>query len=121
MFDTMVGLGFGFGLFMLLVFALLILKRHPFDSKIWLYLLVIAAVVAVALLELGWATAEIGRQPWIVYDVLTVSGAANTSPSVVPIAILFIVIYMAILPFTVLVIKRLMRDRPFNLQEVKSE
>ncbi len=121
MFDAMVGLGFGFGLFMLLIFALLVLKKHPFSSRIWLYLLIIASVVGVGLLELGWATAEIGRQPWIVYNVLTVAKAANTSPSVVPIAILFIIIYVAILPFTVFVIKHLMKDRPLNFDEAEGK
>ncbi len=118
MFDTMVGLGFGFGLFMLVVFLMLILKMHPFDRKWILMLLIIAAVVGVFLLELGWATAEIGRQPWIVYNVLLVSQAANTSPSIIPLAIFFVAFYLVVLPFTVLVIKRLLRDRPVSKEPV---
>jgi len=78
----------------------------------------IAAVLAVFLLELGWATAEIGRQPWIVYNVLLVSQAANTSPSIIPLAIFFAVFYMVIIPFTVFVIKKLLKDRPISSERV---
>ncbi len=118
MFDTMVGLGFGFGFVMLIIFFMLVLKMHPFDRKWVLVLLIAAAVVAVLLLELGWATAEIGRQPWIVYNVLLVSQAANTSPIIIPLAIFFVVFYALVLPFTVLVIKRLLRDRPVANEQV---
>ena len=118
MFDTIVGLGFGFGLFVLIIFLMLILKMHPFDRKWVLILLIIAAIVGVFLLELGWATAEIGRQPWIVYNVLSVSQAANTSPSIIPLAIFFVVFYLLVLPFTVLVIRRLLRDRPVSKETV---
>jgi cytochrome d ubiquinol oxidase subunit I len=118
MFDTIVGLGFGFGLFVLIIFLMLILKMHPFDRKWVLVLLIIAAIAGVFLLELGWATAEIGRQPWIVYNVLLVSQAANTSPSIMPLAIFFVVFYLLVLPFTVLVIRRLLRDRPVSKEAV---
>jgi Cytochrome bd-type quinol oxidase, subunit 1 len=83
-----------------------------------LKLLVVVGVVAVFLLELGWATAEIGRQPWIVYNVLRVSQAANTSPSIIPLAVFFVAFYLLVLPFTVLVIKRLLKDRPVSKEQV---
>lgn len=118
MFDTMVGLGFGFGLVMLVIFIMLILKMHPFDRKWLLILLMVAAVVAVFLLELGWATAEIGRQPWIVYNVMLVSQAANTSPSIIPLAIFFVAFYIVVIPFTVFVIKKLLKDRPISSEQV---
>jgi len=118
MFDTIVGLGFGFGLVMLAIFIMLILKMHPFDRKWLLILLMVAAVVAVFLLELGWATAEIGRQPWIVYNVLLVSQAANTSPSIIPLAIFFVAFYIVVIPFTVFVIKKLLKDRPISSEQV---
>jgi len=118
MFDTIVGLGFGFGLVMLVIFIMLILKMHPFDKKWLLILLMVAAVVAVFLLELGWATAEIGRQPWIVYNVMLVSQAANTSPSIIPLAIFFVAFYIVVIPFTVFVIKKLLKDRPISSEQV---
>ena len=118
MFDTIVGLGFGFGLLMLLIFIALILKMHPFDRKWLLYILILAGIVAVFLLELGWATAEIGRQPWIVYNVMLVSQAANTSPGIIPIAMFFVAFYIVVIPFSVLIIKRLLRDRPITQEKV---
>ncbi len=118
MFDTMVGLGFGFGFLMIAIFLMLVFKRHPFEKRWMLKLLVVVGVVAVFLLELGWATAEIGRQPWIVYNVLRVSQAANTSPSIIPLAVFFVAFYLLVLPFTVLVIKRLLKDRPVSKEQV---
>ncbi len=118
MFDAIVGLGFGFGIVMLAIFAMLILKMHPFERRWLLWLLILAGIVAVFLLELGWATAELGRQPWIVYNVMTVTQAANTSPSIIPLAIFFVVFYILVLPFTVLVIKRLLKDRPITKELV---
>ncbi len=112
LFDTMVFLGFGFGLFLLIILILILLKRHPFDNRIVLKLLILAGIVAVILLEMGWVAAEVGRQPWIVYNVMLVSQAANTSQSVIPIAIAIIFVYAIILPVTLLVIRRLLRDRP---------
>ena len=97
---------------------MLVLKMHPFDKKWMLILLMIAAVVGIFLLELGWATAEIGRQPWIVYNVLLVSQAANTSPSIIPLAIFFVAFYLVVLPFTVLIIKKLLKDRPVSKEPV---
>ena len=61
---------------------------------------------------MGWVAAEVGRQPWIIYNVMLVSQAANTSQSVIPIAIAIIFVYAIILPVTLLVIRRLLRDRP---------
>lgn len=114
MFDIMVFLGVGFGIFILAILFLTILKDKPFEMRWILWLTVIAGVFAVALLELGWATAEIARQPWIIYNVMLVSQAANYSPSVVPIAILFIVIYALILPLTLIILGRLFRNRPLS-------
>lgn len=113
-FDLMVFLGFGFAGFILLVLLLAALKKRPFERRFILWLTVVAGVFAIILLELGWATAEIARQPWIIYNVMLVSQAANYSPSVIPIAILFIIIYAVIIPVTLLILRLLFRSRPLS-------
>ncbi len=112
MFDAMVFLGFGFGLFIIGVFLMEVFRLKPFERRWVLRLFVVAGVFAVALLELGWAAAEIARQPWIIYNVMLVSQAANYSSSVVPFAILFVIVYILILPFTMFVLLRVFKDRP---------
>ncbi len=119
MFDAMVTLGFAFAGFIVLVMLLLLARERPFERRPVLWLTMVAGVLAVLLLELGWATAEVARQPWIIYNVMLVSQAANDSPSVIPIAIAFIIIYAAIIPATLLVLKRLFRGRPLSGDLVK--
>ncbi|HUC38786.1 MAG TPA: cytochrome ubiquinol oxidase subunit I [Candidatus Acidoferrum sp.] len=114
LFDLMVFFGVGFGIFVFAVLFLSILKERPFERHWILWLTVVASIFAVLLLELGWAMAEIARQPWIIYNVMLVSQAANYSPSVIPFAVLFVVIYALILPFTLFVLRRLFRDRPLS-------
>ncbi len=97
-FDTMVVGGMALGAFFFLYFVALLLKRRPYESKFFLYLQIPAAVVAVLVYLLGWATDEIGRQPWIVYNVMKVDQAANLSTSLFVPGILIILFYVLILP-----------------------
>ena len=46
----------------------------------WLKLAVVAIPMPIAAIELGWATAEVGRQPWIVQGLMLTSH--GTSPGV---------------------------------------
>ena len=51
-------------------------------------------------MELGWVTDEVGRQPWIVYNVITSQQAANYSSSFLIPGILIIAFYLILLPLT---------------------
>lgn len=113
-FDIMVFLAFGFAGFILLILLMALFKQRPFERAWILRLVIIAGVFAVILLELGWMTAEVGRQPWIIYNVMLVSQAANTSPSIIPIAIAFVAVYVFILPLTIFILKRVFRNKPVD-------
>jgi len=97
-FDTMVIGGMALGAFFLLYLVALLLKKRPYESKFFLYLQIPAAIVAVLVYLLGWATDEIGRQPWIVYNVMKVDQAANLSTSLFVPGILIMLFYVLILP-----------------------
>ena len=58
------------------------LDRDVADSRLLLWLLVIAGPLAVVALEAGWTTTEVGRQPWIVHDVLRVRDAVTPNGGV---------------------------------------
>ncbi len=80
-FHTMVGLG---GLMLLLMlFGIFFLWRKTIEKQtLWLKLAVLAIPLPILAVEFGWMTAEVGRQPWIVYNLMrTVDG---TSPAVSP-------------------------------------
>ncbi|MDE1810919.1 MAG: cytochrome ubiquinol oxidase subunit I, partial [Candidatus Micrarchaeota archaeon] len=111
MFDLMVGLALLTGLALLLVLLLKIIRRDVYPRIVLLGLLA-AGIIAVFVLEDGWVLAELGRQPWIVYNVLTVAQAANTSPSLLPILLAIIGFYIVIIPLTLFVLKRIFDSRP---------
>ena len=100
------------GALMFLVIGLLILRKDPFGNRLILYLMVLAGVLAVYILESGWVMAETARQPWIVYNVMTVSQAADYSESGLPILIVLIIFYATVLPFTIIFLRRRFSKRP---------
>lgn len=114
LFDLMVIIGFGLGFFCLIVLLLVLLKKHVFESKLMLLLFVVFSAFTLVLLESGWVVDEVGRQPWIVYNVMTVQQAANQSASIIPLSIGIILVYIVILPFTAYVLKRIFDSRPLE-------
>lgn len=114
LFDIMVILGFAMGGFLILLFALYMLRVRVLEMKPVQVLLILLGVAATLVIEFGWIVDEVGRQPWIIYNVMTVSQAANQSPSIVILALLIILIYAIILPITYLVIRRVFAKRPLE-------
>jgi cytochrome d ubiquinol oxidase subunit I len=65
--------------------------------RAFLWLLVLTPVLAEIATEAGWYTAEMGRQPWVVYEVLKTSEAPSMvldAAQVLRSIILFSVIYL---------------------------
>lgn len=75
-FHTMVGLGMlfiamtGWG-------VLQLLRGRLWDNRWFLWALVLATPLPIVATQLGWITAEVGRQPWAVYKVLRTSDAVS--------------------------------------------
>jgi cytochrome d ubiquinol oxidase subunit I len=78
-FHTMVGLGSL--MLLLMVIGIFFMWRKTIEKqRLWLKLAVLAIPLPILAVEFGWMTAEVGRQPWIVYNLMrTVEG---TSPAV---------------------------------------
>src|SRR6202453_2175915 len=82
-FQTMVGIGTLLGLIGV-IYLFLRLRRKELPA--WLCWAVVAAgPLSVVALIAGWITTEVGRQPWIVYNVMRVS-AAVTGAHVIPVS-----------------------------------
>jgi cytochrome d ubiquinol oxidase subunit I len=72
------------------------LRGKLFDRKWLLWIFVFSVIGPFAANELGWITAEVGRQPWIVYNQLRTADAVSRSldaSQVVGSIIMFGVIY----------------------------
>jgi cytochrome d ubiquinol oxidase subunit I len=80
-FDLMVGLG-TVGAALSVWYLWVVLRRRSLPEQPWFYrLAALAGVGAYVCVEAGWATAEVGRQPWIVYNAMRVSDAVTTAPA----------------------------------------
>ena len=56
-------------------------RRRDLPGRPWfLRAVAVSGVAAVVAMEAGWVTTEVGRQPWIVYDVLRTTDAVNPAP-----------------------------------------
>jgi cytochrome d ubiquinol oxidase subunit I len=76
-FQTMVGIGTLLAMIGT-VFLVVRVRRKRLPESTWFYrALVIAGPLSVVALICGWVTTEVGRQPWVVYDVMRTSEAVT--------------------------------------------
>jgi cytochrome bd ubiquinol oxidase subunit I len=75
-FRIMVGLGLWFVLLFLVTLWLVI--KNKAENKTWFYYIAILTIpLAYLAAEMGWVVAEVGRQPWIIQDLMPVSAAVS--------------------------------------------
>jgi cytochrome bd ubiquinol oxidase subunit I len=68
-FRLMVGLGFWF--IVLFVLALVFVLKDSIDKRRWfLWLSIISVPLAYIASQAGWIVAEVGRQPWVIQDLM---------------------------------------------------
>jgi cytochrome d ubiquinol oxidase subunit I len=98
-------------------------RRRLFESRFVLWLLVLTVFIGEATITAGWWTAEIGRQPWIVYDVLLTSeGVSPVIPAyeVVFSLIMFIGLYSLLFVLFLYLLNRKIQAGPEELEEVET-
>lgn len=112
-FHAMVGIGSALALLALLYLITWWRHRRPPRSR-WFYrAAVIAGPAAMVALEAGWITTEVGRQPWIVYEVMRVEDAV-TGASGIPISYATLgVVYLALGAGALWMLRRVAR-RPLD-------
>jgi len=107
--DVMVGLG---TLLSLLAawFALSWLFRRDMPRGKWfLRIAASAGVLAVIAMEAGWVVTEVGRQPWIVYNLMRVADAATGNTGVWVTFLGVATVYLVVGVTTVLVLRLMSR------------
>lgn len=93
------------------LFLLFHLKKNWNEWNPWLMRgVVLAAPLAFIAIELGWITAEVGRQPWMIQDVMLVKDAATTSDQVGILFAMFTVLYVILAIVATIVLIRLFRN-----------
>jgi cytochrome d ubiquinol oxidase subunit I len=113
-FQTMVGIGLFLALVAVIYFAVWMRHRRLPRSQ-WFYRgLVAAGPLSLVALIAGWITTEVGRQPWVVYDVMRTSEAV-TGASGIPVGYATLVLVYAGLAVAVAWVLRRLSRAPLDL------
>jgi cytochrome bd ubiquinol oxidase subunit I len=108
-FQLMVGLGMWMAA--VSAFALLLLARKkPWSSNRWLLrALVISAPMGFIAIEVGWVVTEVGRQPWVIYEIMRTVDSVTPMPGLVVPFTLFTLIYIGLSITTIAILRTQIR------------
>lgn len=81
-------------------------------SRLLLYAIVVGAPLAFLAIESGWMFAEVGRQPWVLWKIMTVEEGATTSEHVDTMLVLFSLLYLVLSVTAVRVLRSMFRNNP---------
>jgi cytochrome d ubiquinol oxidase subunit I len=123
-FDTMVGIGTVL-LLLCLWYGLAWLRRRDLPRSRWFYRCVaVSGIASVVAVESGWITAEVGRQPWIVYEHMKVAEAVtniSAGPIWVSFAILVLVYALIAWAFVGLLLRMRVRWRHQDAESARAK
>jgi cytochrome bd ubiquinol oxidase subunit I len=112
-FHLMVILGFLF----IIIFSIalyLLFKGNIVNNRWFLWIALLSIPLTYLASELGWVLAEVGRQPWIIQDLMSVSGAVSqiVTGSVITTFILFAVLFTLLLVAEVSIMVKQIKTGP---------
>jgi len=115
----------GFGLIAISLIGIFFWRRGSLFNKKWLLWIFVFAVLGPQLAnQLGWITAEVGRQPWIVYGLLRTSEGLSkvvTANQVMFSLILFTVIYILLFILFLYLLNEKIQHGPESTETIPSE
>ncbi|WP_068614562.1 cytochrome ubiquinol oxidase subunit I [Paenibacillus tuaregi] len=120
LFDFMVGIGLALLAVSAIYILLLLWKKRNELNRWMLRAIVFGAPLAFLSVELGWFYGEIGRQPWIIRGYMRVEEAATTSPNIVILFFVFLLLYILLGTICVFVLRRLFRNNPAEVELEKA-
>lgn len=103
-FQIMVGIG-TFMMLVSVIYFISLKKRSWYDKTWFLRLFVWTIPLGFIAVEAGWTVTEVGRQPWIIYNVMRTADAVTPMPGIVYSFYLFTAIYIS-LTFAVIFLLR---------------
>jgi cytochrome bd ubiquinol oxidase subunit I len=107
--DMMVGLGTLLLLLSMWYGASWAFRRRMPRSRWFLRIATVAGVASVVTMEAGWVVSEVGRQPWIVYNLMKVEDAATANTGVWVTFIGVVVLYLGLAVTTILILRNMSR------------
>jgi cytochrome d ubiquinol oxidase subunit I len=105
----MVGIGTMLVLLGAWALILRVRRRDHATSRWFLRIAALAGIGAILALEAGWIVTEVGRQPWVVYEVLRTSDAVTQADGVRATFISVVVLYAGLGIATLFALRTLSR------------
>jgi cytochrome bd ubiquinol oxidase subunit I len=106
-FQIMVGCA-SFMMLTILLGAWLKLRKKKLGETRWfLWLTVICAPLGFIAIEAGWMVTEIGRQPWVIYNLMRTSEAVTPMPGLVVTFTIYSMLYLFLAVIVAFLLKRL--------------
>jgi cytochrome d ubiquinol oxidase subunit I len=106
-FQAMVGAGFGLAFVSLVFLIVWVRKRRLPERRSFYWLVLAAAPLSLVALYCGWIVTEVGRQPWVVYQVMQ-TNAAVTGASGIPVGYgTLLVVYAGLLAAVIWMLRRI--------------
>src|SRR5215217_3688604 len=111
-FQTMIGIGTGLAL-LGTIFFLTWLRKRRLPRSPWFFRAVMAAgPLALVALICGWITTEVGRQPWIVYEVMRTEQAVTSADGLEIGYAVLVAVYLSLAAGVVWLLRRLASKPP---------
>jgi cytochrome d ubiquinol oxidase subunit I len=107
--DLMIGMGTLLLLLSLWYGLCWLFRRDMPNSRWFLRVASCAGVAAILALEAGWVVSEVGRQPWIVYNLMKVEDAATGNTGVWVTFIAVVLLYVGLGVTTILILRNMSR------------
>lgn len=96
-FQVMIGLGVFMMLVAVIYFIVLWRQQWKWINRRWLLkLFVIATPMGFLAVEAGWTVTEVGRQPWIIYQVMRTKDAVTPMPGISYSFAVFTAVYLSL-------------------------
>jgi len=95
-FQIMVGLGVILMILAIIYFIALAKKRTWLNSRWLLQLFIISIPLGFMAIEAGWTVTEVGRQPWIIYNMMRTADAVTPMPGIIYSFYLFTAVYISL-------------------------
>jgi cytochrome d ubiquinol oxidase subunit I len=122
-YHLMFGLGDIFVLIGLVGLLFFFWKRKIFETRWLLWLFVLTVFFTEAAFIGGWWTAEVGRQPWIVYGILPTALAVSPTLSTTDVAlsmVMFLVLYTLLFIVFIYLLNGKIQQGPEQLADVET-
>jgi len=111
-FDLMAAIGIAMVAVPVIFFALQLAKRRAAFSRAMLWIVFATGMLPVVAVESGWLVTELGRQPYIIRNVMLVRDAYTTAQGVPFWSIAFPIFYLVLAVMTMWVITKHYRKYP---------